>query len=110
MSLVIVAVIGVIFTGVISTAVLRSLIAQRDQRRTTGIAYIQSLKDLLAQIQRHRGRTTRFLGGDTTQFQAIEQVQRDVSMCVQSLERIPGDLAENSIWLELTQHWSSVIV
>lgn len=106
MTIIIAAVLGVILVCVIIVVVLRNMVTQQRHGRTVGVAYIQSLKDLLAHIQRHRGRTTRFLGGDSTQFQSIEQVQRDISICVQSLERIPGDLAENSIWLELTQHWS----
>ena len=86
---------------------VRSLHA-RTQRVYECLATIQSLKDLMSRMQRHRGLTTRLLSGELRQHQSIEVLQVEVSGIVNKTESLDSSMEDNEAWLNLTRHWSKL--
>ncbi len=105
-----------IFLGLALTAAFGFLLFKLLKRNTRiqtknlyeSLALVQSLKDLMSFLQRHRGLTTRFLSGESRQNDSIERVQREVSDQVNKTEHISPKMGTDEAWLNLTRHWSKL--
>jgi len=76
------------------------------QRQKVGLSWLQSLRVLLADMQRHRGLTTGYLNGDVTLKHDIEQLQHSVGRDITKISAIDPWMEANGRWHAITQHWA----
>src|SRR5690606_15150364 len=71
-----------------------------------GLAYVKALRVLLTHIQQHRGLTTGFLSGNRDLSGDIAQLEKRIMGDFQELKALGGWLKNNSLWLNILDHWS----
>lgn len=71
-----------------------------------GLAYVKALRVLLTHIQQHRGLTTGFLSGNRELSGDIAQLEKRIAGDLQELKALGSWLKNNSLWLNILDHWS----
>lgn len=83
----------------------RRIRSQR-QRQKVGLSWLQSLRVLLADMQRHRGLTTGYLNGDLALKHDIDQLQHTAGRGIKKISAMDPWMEGNGRWQAITQHWS----
>lgn len=95
-----------LLTGIVMLCILnrhRNLQRQCDQQR--GLALLVKMRDLLSNIQKHRGLTHGFHGGDRSLSADIQQLQNRIGADIADIATIGGWVGSNERWNNLCGHW-----
>ncbi len=102
---------GAAFVGVVLSLALVSWLVHlqtaRRLRRTQqqGLMWLGRLREILAQMQRHRGVSYAWHHGSKSMAQEREQLQRQLDQRLTALSAELPWLASNERWLGITDHW-----
>jgi methyl-accepting chemotaxis protein len=82
------------------------------RKERLGVVYIQALRDVIDQIQQHRGLAGAVLGGDPSLKDKLIAKQRDADQVVAALDAIDADtgarLQVQARWRELKREWQAL--
>jgi len=84
----------------------RRRLKSRRKRQKAGLSWLQSLRVLLSDIQRHRGLTMGYLKGDSALQHDIETLQKIVGRDIKEVSAIDPWMEANGRWQAITQHWA----
>lgn len=82
---------------------------RRQQRlllQAEGLERLQRLRQLLANIQRHRGMTAAYLNGDTAVLTAVQGLQQHTTEDIAAVSKVFPALEADNRWQNITQHWA----
>lgn len=84
----------------------RATLRRRQGRQAKGLLWLSSLRELLSNIQKHRGMSNGFLNGGHDLINDIERLQRNVSRDLSNIASVDDSIEDNSRWQGITQHWA----
>ena len=94
-------VIFVFFTICLIHFQRRSLRRKQDK----GLHWVELTRNLLANIQKHRGLSTGVLNGDETLIPTINQLQELISKDFNNINSTDVEIIENENWKSILEHW-----
>lgn len=78
---------------------------QTRQRQRRGIGLLGAMRTLLSDIQKHRGLTTGFHGGDASLLPQIQRLQGQIGGTVAGVQRGGSWVQQNERWQGIAEHW-----
>jgi len=81
---------------------------QRFKRRKLqqqGVDWLNTLRQLLAHLQQHRGLSSGFLAGDKEAYNKIQGLSREIEIDIERIGEIGHWIHQNSRWQGIVEHW-----
>lgn len=80
----------------------------RQAKQQLGLQWLYALKNLLSNVQKHRGLSNGYLNGDKTLSVEINLLQSKISDNIKIASRVDEWIDDNSRWQGITQHWAKL--
>lgn len=94
----------VLVLAVLAVGFLRHQAARQQQAQ--GVLWLQAMRMLITHIQRHRGLSSGFLGGDRSLQGKLEEVRLQVSRDFEQIGSVGDWVKHHEGWQSITQHWA----
>lgn len=75
-------------------------------KQRKGISWLHSMRMLLTHLQKHRGLTSGYHGGETALLKEINSIQREIQQDCAAISLIGDGIQKNERWSGITEHWS----
>ena len=79
---------------------------ERNAEQQQGISWLNSMRVLLANMQKHRGLTSRYLAGDVATNKDIAAIQSVISSEFTRIGKVGPWIHSNERWIGIADHWA----
>lgn len=104
----------IISTAAVITVILISIIVKKwhlkkiKNLQFKGLSRLQSFREILTNIQKHRELSSDYLYGDYSLLDTTQHLQTVVMRNIQSISHLAEDLESDPNWNNITQHWAKL--
>lgn len=106
-SIVMILALLLIITATVLLLLLRWHLQRRSlKRQRAGVSLLALLRNLIAELQRHRGLSTGLLRGDKSLNSDLQQARYRIDAHLQQADKFSAFIHGNERWLGITDHWS----
>lgn len=96
-----------IITATVLLLLLRWHLQRRSlKRQRAGVSLLALLRNLIVELQRHRGLSTGLLRGDKSLNSDLQQVRYRIDAHLQQTDKFSAFIHSNERWLGIIDHWS----
>ncbi len=89
---------------VIGMVIVRHQRAREQQAK--GVIWLQAIRMLLTHMQRHRGLSSGYISGDSSLYQSISEIQKQVSRDFDHIVAVGEWIKQHQGWQLIMQHWA----
>ncbi|MES3006906.1 MAG: nitrate- and nitrite sensing domain-containing protein [Pseudomonadota bacterium] len=82
---------------------------QRQRRQSLGLAWLHSLRIMLAKVQQHRGLSGAFLNGRKELLLQLQSLQYDIERELREIPAADRWMEENQRWQGIASHWQRLV-
>jgi hypothetical protein len=79
---------------------------ERALKQTRGLLYLKELRNILDQVQQHRGLSSAFINGGAQVKSAIDETQKKLVQMMHAVAHVGGNAEKSERWQNIREHWA----
>ena len=86
-------------------------VVEKSQHQLQGLEFIAPISEMIQQVQKHRGLSAGFLGGNDRMLNIRARRESDIYSKIKKFDKsLPAHLSSSNIWIKIKNNWNNLVI